>query len=322
MDFSKILTPELFESVRKLQVPWPEDKPLDFTDVAKQYFGNPPDRKAWHDLIFEQVLKPISTVGTKNVPDLMQFLPSPDAEDFASKAVGLVALLDQGPRTLLSGANERYTYGYFDQLASTLARQLYALPTAQRPYSVTKLMEQGWSFDYAVVALIWLTAPLVHSESLEDHERQIAISEEMRKAIEEHTGKSDPHRATVDEDSKDIYGFARILLKETPEWEKTTIDEFVFWLLRLFRVHTPIIEKFEHYPYRNPSLGRVTTEEETKYLEETDYFAMMRDEVATKKIREDVEAGRWSPLTDQPESSGSVSAEGTQNTWEKLMSKE
>lgn len=304
-----------------MQVPWSENEDLDFVLVAKKYFGGGLDRKEWYDLAFNRALKPISTIGSEDVPDLLQFLPPPEAKDFPSKAIGLLALLDQGPRALFSGANERYSYGYFDQLTAKLARQLEALPAAQRPFSVSRLMEQGWSFDYAIAAVIWFMVPFVHSEHLEDQERQITISEEIRKAVEEHTGKIDPNRATIEEDSKDIYAFGRILVKETPKWEGTKLEDFVFWFLRLTRVHKPIIDKFGRYPYRNNSLGRISTPEEIQYLEDTDHFAMMEDEDAIKKIRQDVEAGIWSPLEDQAEFGGSAGGEAVTNTWEKLMSK-
>ena len=301
VDFSKIFTPELYESVRKLYFPWAEDSTLDWTAVAKQYFGGQTASKEWYDLTFHSVFKPVSKVTVENVPDLMQFLPSPEAEDFPAQAIGLLVLLDQGPRILFDGANNRYTYGYFDRLSSKLAHQLLALPPSQSPYSLERLVAQGWSFDYALVALIWLTAPLVHAESVEAHQRQTALSDDMRRAVEAHTGTTDPHRATAEEDSRDIYGFSRVLLVEVPKWENTRMEVFMYWLLRVFRVHTPIIEKFGGYPYRNPSLGRISTPEEEQYLKDTDYFAALTDEEVIKKIRRDVEEGKWSPLEDVPE---------------------
>ncbi|KIP04053.1 hypothetical protein PHLGIDRAFT_211899 [Phlebiopsis gigantea 11061_1 CR5-6] len=163
-------------------------------------------------------------------------------------------------------------------------------------------MAQRWSFDYSLVALIWLTAPLVHSESIEADQRQTALSEGMRAAVEKHTRTVDPYRATAEEDSKDIYGFSRVLLVEAPKWENgTKMEVFVYWLLRVFRVHTPIVEKFGGYPYRNPSLGRVSTPKEEQYLKDTDYFAALTDEEVIKKILRDVEEGRWSPLEDVAE---------------------
>ena len=73
------------------------------------------------------------------------------------------------PSTILSGVNDRWTHSYFDIIACKLARQLQALPAHLKPDSTDRLMAQGWSFDYAMVARTWFIAVLVHSENLEDH---------------------------------------------------------------------------------------------------------------------------------------------------------
>lgn len=54
--------------------------------------------------------------------------------------------------------------------------------------------------------------------------------------------------------------------------------------------------KFGRYPYRCSQLGIEETEEEKKWLEETEYFGAVRDQVVKDKIREDVEKGVWTPL--------------------------
>jgi uncharacterized protein (DUF924 family) len=300
IDLSKIITPELLEALRRVHLPWPEDQPLDWNVVVKQYFrGSPSTSPKFYDLTFEHALRPISTIGIENIPDFMQFLPSPEAKDFPSKALGLLLLLDQAPRSVLSGMNERWTYSYFDVLALKLVEQLHDLPPALQPDNIDRLMAQGWSFDYSAAAWIWLTAPLVHSESIESHEQQLIVSEKMRKLVEKHVGMTDPYRATEEEDSKDIYGFPNLVV-HAPVQEGAQIEDFMFWLLRLFRVHTPLIRKFGHYPYRNNSVGRVSTKEEIQYAEDTSHFAMLDDEEIVRKIREDVKAGRWTPLQDEP----------------------
>ena len=299
VDLFKVITPHLLESVRKIHLPWPEDEPIDFTAVIRQYFeGDPNTAPQFYDLTFERALKPISTIGIENMPDLMQFLPPVEAKDFPAKALGLLLLLDQAPRALLTGLNQRWIYSYFDALAIKLTRQLYALPHAQRPDSIDRLMTQGWGFDYSIIARIWFVTPLVHSESLEDQNLQTAVSEEIRTLVENHVGRTDPYRSTVDKDSKDIYAFPRIALNPPTE-DDTQIDDFIFWMLRLLRVHTPVVRTFGHYPYRNNSVGRISTKEEIQYAEDTDYFSMLTDDKAVKRIREDVEAGIWTPLQDE-----------------------
>jgi uncharacterized protein (DUF924 family) len=277
-------------------MPWREDSSLDFAVVVNQQFCRSPDiAPLYRDLTFKRALKPMSTMGLDHMPDLMQFLPPPEACDFPSKALGLLLLLDQAPRFLFSGINERWIYAYFDVLASGLARRLFTLPPSLRPDSLKRLMAQGWSFDYSMVARVWLTIALVHSERLDDHELQLAAVEDMRELVEKHVGRTDPNRTTVEEDSEDVLGLMNVALL-APVRYGTRMDDFIFWVLRLFLVHTPIIRAFGRYPYRNNSVGRVSTEEELQYAEDTDHFLMHDDEWVVKKIREDVEVERWSPL--------------------------
>ena len=301
VDLSKLLTRELLGRLRRIQLPWAETEPLDFSAVGKYYFrGQPDNRKEYYQLTFHEVLKPLSTIGVDNFPDLMQILPPPEDPDFPPLALGMLTLFDQCPRSLFSGVNERYTYSYFDPIAAKFCRQLHALPPSLRPDNIQRLMSLGWSYDYASIARFWFMTPLVHSEKLEDHEHQLALTETFRTHIEEHVGKTDENRETLPADSEDIYLFPE-LIKAAPVEPGKKIDDFFFWLFRVFVVHTPIIRKFGHYAYRNNGVGRVSTPEEIEYVVKTNYFATLRDEAATKKIREDVEAGIWSPLQDEPQ---------------------
>ena len=303
-------------------MPWPEDQPLDYTAVVKMYFrGEPDNRPDFYKTTFHQALKPLSTLGVENVPDLMQFLPPPEALDFPSKALGLLALLDQVPREVLSGVNERYTYAYFDLLASKLARQLQALPPHLKPDTIERLTAQGWSWDYAMVARFWFSIPLVHSESLENQEMQLVLTEGIRKDVEKHTGKKDTGRSRMEEDLKDIYGFPR-LIAEAPARDGIKADDFFFWFLRILLLHAPIVRKFGHYPCRNNSLGRASTEEEKQYARDTNYFATQTDEEVIKKIREDVEAGRWSHLQDEPKFGNPNEGKVLPNLWDKVIGRE
>jgi hypothetical protein len=59
--------------------------------------------------------------------------------------------------------------------------------------------------------------------------------------------------------------------------------------------HWPIIKRFGRYPYRNAIFGRVSTEEEGKWLDDTGHFGEASPEVA-ERIRKDVEKGQWTPL--------------------------
>ncbi|KAA1477517.1 hypothetical protein DENSPDRAFT_844683 [Dentipellis sp. KUC8613] len=301
VDLTKILTPEFLDTYRRVNIPFPENEPLNWALVCKFFFAGEPDHNLnFYNAAFHAALKPISTVGVDNIPDLTQFLPPPDAPNFPAQALGLTMLFDQAPRQVLRGTNKRYVNDYFDHPARKLARTLFALPAEQRPDSIARLTAQGWSVDYAVSARIWLLAPLVHSEDLADQERQVEISEEWRREIEARGGEADPHRKTAEADTQDVVAFSRLFV-QPPVRAGTTMQEYIFWVLRLFLVHIPIIRKFGRYPYRNDVVGRDTTEEEEQWAKDTQYFGFERDKEAVRKIREDVEAGVWSPLHDEPE---------------------
>jgi uncharacterized protein (DUF924 family) len=294
-DLGSILTPSLFHATLKNRLPWPRKNSLDFSAVAAYLFGNEPDSLEDFHRICYPALKYLSTMGISNVPDLMQFLPAPGAKEFPEQALGLQLLLDQGPRALFKGIDQRYTNAYFDVISLKYAKQLHALPEGLRPYSKARWMEElGVSFDFWIVARFWFMAPFAHSEDVHDQGLQSAMAEGSRLAVEGLIGKTDPHRATRDELDKDIYAFSRVF-KEFPSHPHVKMEEFVFWFLVLFDAHPPIIKAFGRYPYRNGAVGRESSLRELEWLEETNHFGEVDEEVA-KRIKEDVLAGRWTPL--------------------------
>ncbi|KAF3766457.1 hypothetical protein M406DRAFT_256109 [Cryphonectria parasitica EP155] len=66
-------------------------------------------------------------------------------------------------------------------------------------------------------------------------------------------------------------------------------------MIEVIEVHKPIIDRYGRYPYRNAIEGRKSTEEELEWIEKTDHFAEAPPAVA-ERVREDVKAGRWTPL--------------------------
>jgi len=217
-DLSSLLTPELFRRVFKNRLPWPIEKPLDFKEVFTYVFrsdGGSHEEElrkiAW------PTLKALSTLGVDNVPDMMQFLPPPESRDFPEQALGLQLLLDQGPRALFEGMDARYIYDYFQYVARKYAQQLLDLPSALRIDSKKRWMEElGASFDFWVMARLWLIAPVVHSEVLVDHELALSMGEDVRVEVEKFTGETDPYRAKRAESAEDIYAFGRMYLEGPP----------------------------------------------------------------------------------------------------------
>jgi len=83
---------------------------------------------------------------------------------------------------------------------------------------------------------MWFYMPLMHSESLEDHDLYLKLMEDLMQDL----------RSRGDE--------AAIAAAERT--------------LNVEKKHKDIIEQFGRYPHRNAAMGREKTEQERKYLTE------------------------------------------------------
>ncbi|OZJ02034.1 hypothetical protein BZG36_04952 [Bifiguratus adelaidae] len=281
VDLTDILTPELLDSVSRLHFPWPEHGPLDFKAVSDYWFQRSPDwADKYYQLSFDAVTRPLSTIGVDNVPDLMTVLPPPEAPEFPQRALGLLLVLDQVPRMILSGINARYTSSYFDVWAKSLARRLLTLPPTQRPDNMKRWLDQGWSFEQAIIRRMWFYTPL------------------MRADTEDHVGQIDPYRKVLAQNPHDIVAFSRLVIQGPPVSAQSSMEGFMFWLTHLLDVHTPIIRKYACYPYRNEQMGRTFKAEEKEFMRLTNNLgASGLSDGEIKHIRQDVETGRWTALT-------------------------
>ena len=116
----------------------------------------------------------------------------------------------------------------------------------------------------------------------------------MPPGAEAHYRKEDPTRKLDQADSSDVTLFAR--MRVTTDNRQTTAPQHGAWTLcRIVRAHEPIIRTFGRYPYRNGALGREQREAEAEFLRDTGGFDAS-DPETTKKVREDVVAGRHAPL--------------------------
>jgi uncharacterized protein (DUF924 family) len=302
-DLSSLLTPELFRRTLKNRLPWPIEKPLDFKEVFTYVFRSDsgPHQEEFRDIAWP-TLKALSTLGVDNVPDMMQFLPPPESKEFPEQALGLQLLLDQGPRALFEGVDARYIYDYFQYVARKYAQQLLDLPSALRIDSKKRWMEElGASFDFWLMARLWLMAPVVHSEVLADHEMAQLMNEEVRVEVEKFTGKTDPYRAKRAELLVDIYGFGRMYREGPPQENGIRMDEWFFWMWAVADVHKPIIDKFGKYPYQDVAKGREPTDEEKEWTIIFENGIDNSNSEVAKRIREDVAKGRWTPLGGEDE---------------------
>lgn len=291
---SVLLPPSQLFAIFRARIPWSRSTPLNFAHVrdVSSYF----DTDAFHALCFP-VLKWLSEINSLNVADkLFALLPAPESREFPEQALGLLLLLDQGPRQLFSGHDERWTYSYFDGLALRVLHRLRTLPEKLQPDRQKRWVgEMGYTFSHWTIAHFWFTAPLTHSESAADQELQRSLCDEKREAVEAMTGTRDAFRDCCTELATDPTAFSRRARMGPPPGDDITMADFVFWFLMIFDTHVPIIRSFGRFPSRNGAVGRATTEAEKSFLERTGGFGTLEVE-AERRVREDVEAGKWTPL--------------------------
>lgn len=172
---SQILPPKLLSDMFRARIPATMADDVDWKRVM------PMAGSAVRKPVIE-ALRRLSQLDLSGAADeLLTILPPPDSSVFPEQALGLLFLLDQGPRQFLEGIDERWQVAVFDPLAAALARRLYALPQASRPYNKERWeKEQGWDVEHWVHVQLWYTAVLVHSESKEDHEIAVLLEEDIR----------------------------------------------------------------------------------------------------------------------------------------------
>ncbi|KAK8080466.1 hypothetical protein PG997_008284 [Apiospora hydei] len=312
-DLKALLGPEVLSLTVAEQLPWDKHAAIDFSEAIDWTFFGGTLHSTPHQIITAEeeaslhqktlsALEILGSIGLANIdmPHLLEILLPPPADpSFPEQALGLQLILDQAPRELLDGPlDDRWVYGYFGELSAALAQQLRALPGGQSPHSWAQ-WKDSVSLDYFVWVRLWFAAPIVHHETLA-HEA-VAMTEELRVLVESECGSGarDPYRDLPDEARWDLYGFPRMLeARRGPsrgEDGKSSLTAGCFWICALLDVHYPILERYGRYPYRNSVLGRVSTLDEEAWLEKAKFFKSPPPEVV-KRIKEDVEAGRWSPI--------------------------
>ncbi|KAK7927230.1 hypothetical protein PG985_004228 [Apiospora marii] len=316
-DLKALLSPEILGLTLAQKLPWDKHAPIDFSEAIDWTFFGGALRETPHqtitaeeDAILHQktlpALKTLASMGLANIniPDLVEILLPPPADpSFPEQALGLQLVLDQAPRELLDGPlDDRWVYGYFAELAAGLAQQLRALPEEQSPHSWARWKDDV-SLDYFVWVRLWFMAPIVHHEALA--RQATAMTEELRVLVESERGGGvrDPYRDLPDGVRWDLYGFPRMLeaRQGPPKGDdgKSSVAAGCFWICALLDVHYPILKEYGRYPYRNSVLGRVSTLDEETWLQKATFFKPLAPEVV-KRISEDVEAGRWSPIGAEP----------------------
>jgi uncharacterized protein (DUF924 family) len=175
-------------------------------------------------------------------------LPEPSAQPFVDEiervareeddakaawtALSLTLLLDQIPRNIYrTDEGLRKVYNHYDKISYALSRTLLSSNT-----SVPRVdLHPQWR--HAAAYRLWFYLPLMHSEESEAHNYLDEILGEVGKEL------------------------------ETLEGHKGS-KMFLDGQLKAEREHRDILNRFGRYPHRNGALGRSSTDEEKKFLEE------------------------------------------------------
>ena len=162
--------------------------------------------------------------GDIAAPFLGQIYHDDDAGD-PDVALGLTLLLDQIPRNIFRH-DQALIYGHYDRIARAVFNVLnnYGLDQHER-------------YFMSPVHRTWFYMPLMHSESLADHQLFKQKVGDLKARLE---AKGDEAAAQY--------------LEQTLSFEKR---------------HSDILDKFGRYPYRNSCLGRETTDDERNWLEQS-----------------------------------------------------
>ena len=293
----EILTPELLCKVYELGIPAPSASAKELFDG---FFGENPGRDdTLRALVFDSALIPLSKLPALLQPEIvdwLQILPEPSSNDFPLQALGLHYLLDQSTRICCKGINSRWPSSFFDPLALQLGKQLDALPQDKSPYKSAKWMQCGLTWQASALRASVLTTAHIHSELLSSQQRGQQLVEDLRNEVELFSGRECPYRSSDEADLQDAHGLPRLVFNPPSVSEHDDVDKYLFFSFRVDRVHLPVITKFSRYPWRNTSAGRVSTDEELRFIDEINHFGCQKPEVA-EKIRKDVESGNWSPVT-------------------------
>ncbi|KAJ5632375.1 hypothetical protein N7490_008714 [Penicillium lividum] len=242
-ELKKTLTPALLEDVRTFWFDHLSDKTsliLPGQSEMKRWFTTDSDFDKSCIAQFQPALETILT-SNATVKEILSAVDTSNPLTWLS----LLILLDQVPRNCYRGRESKQVFTRFDPLASEIALKAIEL-------GIPTLNPVRYRLSYR----FWFHLPLMHSEDVDVHYRAVEVQEETARDVEEflkmeRSGLGDDERVCFDVmvQKKDSL---RAWLANTLDYEKR---------------HLVIVERFGRYPHRNEALGRVSTEDEVKYLE-------------------------------------------------------
>jgi uncharacterized protein (DUF924 family) len=216
--------------------------------IAKRWFaGTPEERLVIDGQCRETCAYALEAIGPQNFPEAnaQPFLDEivrvaeegkktegATGEEAAWTALSFVLLLDQMPRNIYrTEEGLQLVYTHYDRMGYALVRSLLS-PSSPIPRPDTHPV-----LRLSAAHRTWFYLPLMHSEQLSAHDLADAILAEFAQELE----------------GLDGYNSTKMWLEN---YQKSGKD------------HRDILERFGRYPHRNTALGRVSTEEERRFIED------------------------------------------------------
>ncbi|RYP36419.1 hypothetical protein DL767_003382 [Monosporascus sp. MG133] len=140
-----------------------------------------------------------------------------------------------------------------------------SLPLEQRPGTWARWRDSV-SLDYWIPLRLKFAAPLVHNDTTQGQVLAEQFTEETR----------------ATSILTDIYGLERMVAAGVPQGEDITAASWCFWMAKLMDVRKAIVDRFGRYPYCNAIQGLESTEDEKRWLEETNHFGEAPPDVARR----------------------------------------
>ncbi|EOA88738.1 uncharacterized protein SETTUDRAFT_26792 [Exserohilum turcica Et28A] len=219
---------------------------FDMSITKRWFMQTPSERAAFDSHCRAAFAHAIEAIGPREFPDAtaQPFLDElqritekhngdKSSEEAAWTALSMTLLLDQIPRNLYrTNDGLKLVYEHYDRMALSLVRAL--LSPSSSPISRPDLHPV---FRLSSPHRTWFYMPFQHSEDIANHDFTDAIIAELEGEVQQLEG----------------YNGTKMLLGGYNKAAKQ---------------HRDVLEKFGRYPHRNAALGRESTEEEKRFLQE------------------------------------------------------
>lgn len=296
----ELLSTSLLEFAQSVLFPWPEDRPLNGAVVGQGLFRQRSPTTDWDVPQIKTTLTRLSQIGLENVRHQLDKFPlwvrnsGADGGDLSGpdRNIGMIAVLDQGAKSVCKGVNSRYSYGFFQQIPMHTIKYISS-------HGVARLKDweaAGVDKHQAMMRAVVMIGSLVESEDPDDQDIHVQVGERLREEYERLTRTRDPYRQSFSQDIEDIDLYGRMLDEGPPQDKNVRMPDVIYWMLRFYISNVAFLRHFGRSPFQNIALGRNDTVEELQWLKALGVDRTEEDEKVREMIKDDIKEGQWRPL--------------------------